>query len=410
MNSIKTKLIGALMLTSLLVGLVVLISTPYMVEHEIAEKALDSYLNAFEKSIAHYIEENQSWGEATDAMGFAQSQDFRLVEEVARLDSAPIQFTLFDQNGHVLRSGPEFKLGEQAVLNTLDDLEPIEVRGNVVAYVLSGEEITLSPKEEAYLHTLEETLSFSVMVALLAILPFGIWMGNRLVFTLNHLISAVNNMAVGELKQQVPTKTRDEIGVLADAFNAMNAQLVAAYENLESSRNLIAEQASQLKELSIRDELTGLYNRRFFNEEVQSLFSVSRRYAQEFSLVLGDIDHFKMVNDNFSHATGDKVLRIVAELLQSAVRDCDLVARYGGEEIVLALPNTGVAEAKEMLDRIRQSIEQYPWHTLNDALKVTMSFGISADAGAPNYEQLLAQADGQLYRAKREGRNRVCHG
>ena len=95
----------------------------------------------------------------------------------------------------------------------------------------------------------------------------------------------------------------------------MNTRLVNAYRELEESHQLIEQQAKQLKELSIRDELTGLYNRRFFNEEAQLLLSNATRYQHPLAVILADIDHFKMINDNFSHAIGDRVLQQVSEIL-----------------------------------------------------------------------------------------------
>ncbi|GGB97141.1 hypothetical protein GCM10011352_24110 [Marinobacterium zhoushanense] len=408
MNTIKIKFIAALTLVSLLVGAIVLILTPYMVKHEIVENALEHRSNTFEKSIKHFIEEHGSWGSAGDAVAFANSADFRLVEEVSDINQIPIKVTVFDQNGHVLHSGSGFTIGSRVDIGSMEDPEEIYVRDEVVAYMAATGDVQLSPWEKAYLHTLEETLFFSVLMAIITILPFGIWHGSRLVYSLKHLTRAVNSMAEGKLQQQVPINSGDEVGVLAQAFNSMNQQLVSAYKELETSRNLIADQAEKLKELSIRDELTGLYNRRFFNEEGATLMASSVRYNQPLSIVLGDVDHFKKINDNYSHATGDAVLKQVSKILQQGVRASDLVARFGGEEMVLALPNTSLPEATEMIDRIRAAIADYPWSDVAEGLSVTMSFGVSADESVQSLERRLDLADTELYRAKREGRNRVC--
>jgi diguanylate cyclase (GGDEF)-like protein len=197
------------------------------------------------------------------------------------------------------------------------------------------------------------------------------------------------------------------VGVLAGAFNRMSAELVRARAELEQSSAQIQEQASRLQELSIRDGLTGLYNRRHFDERAAALYAQAQRYQQPLTLAVGDIDYFKRINDRFSHAVGDEVLRRVAASLHANLRESDLVARYGGEEFVLALTNTPALQAAQACDKLRQAIEAHPWHEVHPDLRVTMSLGLCDRVSLGGPEPMLGAADVQLYRSKEEGRNRV---
>ncbi|HEX8834803.1 MAG TPA: GGDEF domain-containing protein, partial [Abditibacteriaceae bacterium] len=162
------------------------------------------------------------------------------------------------------------------------------------------------------------------------------------------------------------------------------------------------------KELSIRDGLTKLYNRRHFDEQGAKVLAQTERYKQPLSVMIGDIDHFKKINDGFSHATGDEVLRHVAKILQENTRNSDLVARYGGEEFVIAFTQTSLEQAKMLCEKLRRQIEAYPWHEIHPDLRVTMSMGLNANTRLGSFERMVAAADVKLYQAKTSGRNRVC--
>ena len=168
------------------------------------------------------------------------------------------------------------------------------------------------------------------------------------------------------------------------------------------------EQANQrIFELSIRDELTQLYNRRYFNEQVARLVADTKRYGRTFSVMVGDIDYFKRINDTYSHVIGDEVLRVIGILLQENTRTNDLVARYGGEEFVAGFPETTLAQAVQICEKLREKIEDYPWHTISPGLSVTMSMGVANNSDAHTYESVIADADLKLYEAKDSGRNQV---
>ncbi len=161
----------------------------------------------------------------------------------------------------------------------------------------------------------------------------------------------------------------------------------------------------QLWDLSFRDSLTGLYNRRFAQETGRILVSRARRYQEQLHVFMLDIDHFKRVNDVVSHAAGDEVLKGVAQAIQSCLRTSDSVARYGGEEFLAFVVQAEAETAQFIANRIRETVasrrfESVPW-------QVTLSIGVASAAGDADLEELVDRADKYLYASKRGGRNRV---
>ncbi|MDQ3929503.1 MAG: diguanylate cyclase, partial [Chloroflexota bacterium] len=169
----------------------------------------------------------------------------------------------------------------------------------------------------------------------------------------------------------------------------------------------------KLNKLATYDELTDLYNRRAILQRLHEEIARSRRYQQPVSLVLLDVDHFKTVNDTYGHDVGDEVLRRLAQLLREHVRGVDFPARFGGEEFAVVLPNTDLQGARRAADHLRQLLVRTPVSvTLGDGteeqLGVTASFGVASTCGAGAEDmELIKAADEALYRAKRNGRNRV---
>jgi diguanylate cyclase (GGDEF)-like protein len=156
------------------------------------------------------------------------------------------------------------------------------------------------------------------------------------------------------------------------------------------------------------DSLTGLANRRHFDEQLRRVIAETDRFGGASSLVLIDLDHFKSINDRFGHQAGDAVLRHVAQLMRDAVRTVDLCARYGGEELALLLPQTGRDGAVELAERLRQMLEQRPVAHDGASIRVTASFGVATyPAPVPYGDWVVPAADKALYEAKATGRNNV---
>ncbi|MBV9868774.1 MAG: diguanylate cyclase [Abitibacteriaceae bacterium] len=319
----------------------------------------------------------------------------------------PFLFLLLDPQGKVLMGPPELR-GHVALPNQRAGAEPIVVKGQVVALAVPFGQPNYSRQDREYLGALQQALFYGVVGAGALILILSIVFGNYLSRTLRELTTAIQAMGQGQLRQQVRVQSHDEIGVLAGAFNRMSADLAQAHEELQQSNKKISEQALLLKEISIRDELTKLYNRRHFNEQFATAFAQAERYNQPLTVMIGDIDYFKRINDTFSHAGGDRVLQCVSRILQMYTRDSDIVARYGGEEFVVAFTHTGLHQAVVLCERLRQQIEAYPWHEIHPEMHVTMSMGLTDNVRLGSFESMIAGADKQLYQAKAEGRNRVC--
>ncbi len=163
-------------------------------------------------------------------------------------------------------------------------------------------------------------------------------------------------------------------------------------------------------DVSIRDALTNLYNRRYFNERLLDEVERARRYVEPLSLIICDIDHFKRVNDTYGHPVGDQILRWVADALRVNLRKIDVISRYGGEEFAVILVNTDKESSVSLAEKLRGAIQEEPfrWDGKND-IRISVSFGVAAvGPECRSFDSLIVSADKALYRAKATGRNRVC--
>lgn len=194
-----------------------------------------------------------------------------------------------------------------------------------------------------------------------------------------------------------------EIGISLDAI-LLSFGLSQKYRSTQ--RHLLRTQ-----QLARLDPLTGLFNRRAFEEEVTPLLARAERYCKPLSLILMDLDHFKTINDRFGHHVGDTVLRAVANVMRDTLRRGDVLARWGGEEFILLLPETEREQALQLAERLRHAITSvYPEADVAVVNEhVTASLGLFTSVGSrQSLEDLVREADTRLYQAKEGGRNRVC--
>ncbi|OEU75103.1 MAG: hypothetical protein BA874_12635 [Desulfuromonadales bacterium C00003068] len=183
---------------------------------------------------------------------------------------------------------------------------------------------------------------------------------------------------------------------------------------LNEALDTIKKRNTEIAELAVRDPLTGLFNRGYFNDIFPGSIKRAQRYRQSLSLVMCDIDHFKMINDHYGHQTGDKVLKQVAQCLANSLRQgVDWIARYGGEEFVVVLPETDKAGALVMAERMRKLVAEFLIDCGPQSIRLTASFGVAfcplervADV---TLNSMVEVADRCLYQAKDQGRNCCCH-
>ena len=166
----------------------------------------------------------------------------------------------------------------------------------------------------------------------------------------------------------------------------------------------LAESRARLEELAVKDYLTGIYNRRYLFTEVHRCISSAKRYNEDFSILMTDLDNFKSINDTLGHQAGDRVLQEVASYLDRELRETDIVGRYGGEEFLVILPHTKQEEAFRCAERLRRGVASLETESLKDT--PTISIGVAEYTLGMSVEELIHRADTLLYRAKSLGKNR----
>lgn len=209
----------------------------------------------------------------------------------------------------------------------------------------------------------------------------------------------------------------EQIGVVKVRFDCRadaddGARLLGERSRLlaDSAKHIArAIRSERIYQQTIKDALTGLFNKRHMMTQLEGYFNVARRHRTHLSMILVDIDHFKSVNDTHGHLTGDMVLRDVGSILVDTVRSGDTPCRYGGEELAVILPEGSLQGSLELAERLRQRIEEWDFTTdKGEKLKVTASFGVAEfTADMRRLEDLIARADAALYESKTGGRNRV---
>jgi two-component system, cell cycle response regulator len=412
MRSLQWKLTFALLFTSLLSVALVGIIARHLLSSKFNQIAMQQSRDELRDALQNYIATHGSWEKAAQIESFPNfMRRRREAEQGAQPGKAPsaprFHFMVLAPNGIVLLGPPEMR-NRPAPPAVQAEAEPMVVNGQVALKILPTGQPNYTDQDREFLAAMQQALVRGILGATILALALGIFFGQSLSLALRRLTTAIEAMGKGELRQQVEIASDDEVGVLAEAFNRMSSDLSQAHEALQESHAKISQQAAMLKELAVRDGLTKLHNRRFFDERGAHAFAQAKRYNRPLTVMIGDIDFFKKINDNFSHAIGDEVLRHVAAILRKNTRESDIVARYGGEEFVVAFPETELLAAFALCERLRQIIETYPWHTIHADLRVTMSMGLNQDMTLESFERMVAGADARLYQAKESGRNRVC--
>ena len=253
-----------------------------------------------------------------------------------------------------------------------------------------------------------------VLRAVLIVTVVGVLAGAYIIWDIGGTIARIAQVMASEQVMGGLVRRNNEVGTVMGSFNKMlttieqqaaeinsfATRLDAAYKELESTN-------ARLKETSFKDEVTGLYNRRFFSLRLEEELSRYRRFNHPVSVVLLDLDGFKSVNDSLGHAVGDDTLRDMAQILMKHSRGINVVSRYGGDEFAVLLVETSKAGARLYADRIREVVAKYPF---SHGKILTASFGVASlpDDEASTAEDLFRSADEALYAAKRAGKNQVA--
>src|SRR5881296_4214055 len=276
----------------------------------------------------------------------------------------------------------------------------------ILAYVTHGYVLPgLDPTDTTRFYALQLLMLFTLLAMV---------SGGYIIWDLGRTIARLAEMFGDDGRMAKLEHRKDEVGTLMQSFakmletieqqaaeiNSFASRLDQAYKELESTN-------ARLKETSFKDEVTGLYNRRFFSLRLEEELSRYRRFNHPVSVVLLDLDGFKAVNDDLGHAVGDDTLRDVAQILMKHSRGINVVSRYGGEEFAVLLVETSKAGARLYADRIREVVAKYPF---SHGKIVTASFGVASlpDDEATTAEDLFRAADEALYAAKRAGKNQVA--
>lgn len=419
-SSLRTKLTLSMLITSLAAISVMALVSPLLLEQRFEDLTHKEHLNQFVELIQRFEKQRPDWGSPQSAAALAsQLEQIRSLSPnpvnqessqpiVLTMDLSRSEYVVTDPNGHIFIAAGDYQAGEQLPPAVLKRATPLSHNSNVLGYALKLGATSLNSHDSTYLVTLSQSMLIGAAAGLMITLLLSLTMGRQLIKQLRNLTRAAMEMSKGNLDQQVNIKGDDEVAILAREFNRMCQELQNTYAELTASNETIKAQAEAMQELSLRDELTGLHNRRYFNQQFRLMHHQAMRYEDSLTLALGDIDHFKLINDRYSHQIGDAVLKQLAQLMLEEVRESDVLARYGGEEFVVLMPQTSNDQAEALLNRIRLKVESWPWENICKGLTVTISFGISDKLEKDMGHSMLIDADNKLYQAKDQGRNRVC--
>jgi diguanylate cyclase (GGDEF)-like protein len=324
---------------------------------------------------------------------------FELPEEMKLIEAAHREWIIYrDQTSDLLNmSNP---VGNQIALHKMEDLD---IRlANIISLLEENHSVILKELNEHRQHSyrvqqMVVLLNTGIFVIGLGLAVAAIIILNRsIVYPVQVLKEAAHKFGDGDLATRVHLNKEDELGRLAHAFNGMAEKLAYSQE--------------ALKKMATHDALTELYNHREFYLRVKEEIERSQRYGHVFSILIVDLDNFKEINDTFGHQAGDKALQSIASLLIREARPVDAVARYGGDEFAIVLPETPFINALNMAERIRGAIAS---HTIiiypGEKNHLTASIGVASYPEDGTVEsEIVSVADQSLYAAKNGGRNRVC--
>lgn len=340
-----------------------------------------------------------------------------------------------EENSVIQRYSADSKTSQQWTQKSLDKIQELKVPSNPVHFTLMyellsqadpyfGEEVERLIREQNYDNETAEKLYITLITQILyKALPAekACKLLNDLLSTLENWIqnskqrqekldAGLNNLNKLDLPQAVSDTLFNE--VLPNVNSIVNDTQHLEKEVVRTSEEvrLLKEELERTTTIAKTDELTNIPNRRGFNEIIKTLSQNAQEQQASFAIILLDLDHFKQVNDTFGHLIGDSVLRYIAKLLHKETKGQDSIARFGGEEFVVLLPDTQYDAAIRVANNIRTKINARPLQikTNQQTLSLSISAGVAMYQMGEDLDKLFHRVDQCLYKAKTSGRNRVC--
>ncbi len=284
-------------------------------------------------------------------------------------------------------------------------IENEEVRNKIKQIIEEKEKL-----ENKYMETLNEKLSKALKALIYAINTFGEHPSKYMDTFQQH----INELAdIGEaIENRLASIDINEIsqrfiGIvmkIRQSTQAMQEELRKYTEELRKSREIIEDLQKQLKQANenlLIDPLTNVYNRRGMMHFLMLEMNRARRYKNDLSIAIADLDHFSNINNTYGHLTGDKVLQKFCEIAQTSIRKTDIITRYGGEEFLIILPNTNLEQAKLVSEKIRKRLSEMKFQYKDNYFTLTVSFGVTQFSEKDSMELLIKRADSALYEAKK---------
>ena len=344
---------------------------------------------------------------------FTHVEDLEVIDLDRRIIAAydPTRFNDLMPEGVVGKDLATEKTRSQFDGNNLNVVVPLRLkhRLGVIRATLNQERLTARIERQ-------KRNALTLLIITMALIGLALHLIHRRLvgFRLSGLAKAAGAIERGDRDVRADAEGNDEIGELAESFNSMAGAIKMYTDNLEQiiddRTDELRQANARLEKMATTDQLTKVWNRRYFEDAAHRAMEVARRNERPLCVVLVDTDRFKTINDTFGHPVGDKVLKEVAAVLSSNARKADLVARIGGEEFAILMPEAGIGLASKAAERMRAALESdvRPRVAELGDHAVTASFGVAAFENAGDrLEDLLAAADEAMYASKSSGRNRI---
>ena len=369
----------------MLLGLIVPLSAGLFISFELEKKEMRSRLADFHQRSLNTLIES-----AEDAMLSFSPEGARNIVSILLQDDRIVSIEIFSSIYDLFLLRVSKETPEQKY-NTQELVQNVIRKGEDLGYVrVAIDKDWVNPRLAEEQRRIIIMFVTMFVGGLLLVIPAVYF---KVLRPLNRLMRQVEVLSDGELGIPYHWSGRDEFSMLGKTLDDMRTKLDKTF--------------SLMREMAITDELTGLPNRRGFYGEVEKLLWLSGRYKHSLVLAIFDIDHFKSINDNFGHPVGDEVLKDFAEVITDRIRKTDLLARIGGEEFILVMPETSRSDARHLLNRLRVAVS---YHDFPHGEKVTVSVGYTDYSGSEKIEGLMDVADKALYKAKKDGRDRIVLG